>query len=293
MAETVQQTITPHVKDLGSFQVRRVLPQDDQQMVGSFIFFDHLGPATFPPGEGMDVRPHPHINLATVTYLFEGVLLHRDSLGSVQEIHPGAVNWMTAGRGITHSERSHESERAIESTLHGIQTWVALPATDEETDPAFYHYPADRLPVWEEQGAIVKLIAGQFQGRTSPVKTFSPTLYLDIQLAPGSRFTLPAEYGEQAIYSVTAGLSLDRAPLEQHRMAILTAGQAVEISSSSEGRCMVIGGEPMGQHYKWWNFVSSRRDRIEQAKQDWLAGKFESVPEETEFIPLPEEDATS
>ncbi|HEY9908778.1 MAG TPA: pirin-like C-terminal cupin domain-containing protein, partial [Thermosynechococcaceae cyanobacterium] len=206
---------------------------------------------------------------------------------------PGAVNWMTAGRGITHSERSPESERTIASTLHGIQTWVALPATDEETDPAFYHYPADRLPVWEEQGAIVKLIAGQFQGRTSPVKTFSPTLYLDIQLAPGSRFTLPAEYGEQAVYSVTAGLSLDRAPLEQHRMAILTAGQAVEISSSSEGRCMVIGGEPMGQHYKWWNFVSSRRDRIEQAKQDWLAGKFESVPEETEFIPLPEEDATS
>ena len=262
-------------------------------MVGPFIFFDHLGPATFAPGKGMDVRPHPHINLATVTYLFEGTLLHRDSLGSVQDIHPGDVNWMTAGRGIAHSERTPESDRSLGTILHGIQTWVALPETDEETEPGFYHYAATELPTWEEQGVSVKLIAGSLKGQTSPIKTFSPMIYLDVHLPPGTQFTLSAEYSQQAVYSVTEGLSLDGATLEQHRLAVLIPGQSVEISSTLEGRCIVIGGEPIGERHKWWNFVSSRGDRIEQAKRDWQAGQFEAVPEESEFIPLPEEDATS
>lgn len=293
MVSTIQHTIAPHIKDLGGFQVRRVLPHDALQMVGPFIFFDHLGPATFAPGKGMDVRPHPHINLATVTYLFEGALLHRDSLGSVQDIRPGDVNWMTAGRGITHSERTPDSERSKESTLHGIQTWIALPTTDEETEPEFYHHAAAELPMWEERGVAVKLIAGSFQGHTSPIKTFSPMVYLDIQSPPGTQFTLPVEYSQQAVYSVTKGLSLDGVALEQHRLIVLTPGQPVEIASATEGRCIVVGGEPIGERHKWWNFVSSRDDRIEQAKRDWQAGAFKNVPQESEFIPLPEEDATT
>jgi len=234
-----------------------------------------------------------HCNLATVTYLFAGALLHRDSLGSVQNIHPGDVNWMTAGRGITHSERTPDRDRAEETTLHGIQTWVALPETDEETEPGFYHHGAAELPTWDEQGVSIKLIAGSFQGRTSPIKTFSPMVYLDVQLPPGARFTLPAEYSQQAVYSVTAGLNLDGTTLEQHRLAVLTSGQPVEVGSTLAGRCIVIGGEPIGDRHKWWNFVSSRPDRIEQAKRDWQTGAFAAVPQESEFIPLPEEDATT
>lgn len=266
-------------------------------MVGPFIFFDHLGPAEFPPGQGVDVRPHPHINLATVTYLFEGVLLHRDSVGSVQEIRPGAVNWMTAGRGIVHSERTPAEERGKQTTLHGIQTWVALPNEYEETDPWFRHHPATDLPAWEEAGVSFRLIAGEAYGRTSPVQTFSPMIYLDVQLTAGGQFTLPNAYREQAIYSVTEGLQINGSPIEQHRLAVLQHGAFVDISAVSspdtpsadrQARCIVVGGESVGERYKWWNFVSSRLDRIEQAKQDWQAGRFAQVPQETEFIPLPE-----
>ncbi|HLO47865.1 MAG TPA: pirin family protein [Kamptonema sp.] len=289
MTKSIQHLIEPHIQDLGGFQARRLLPSEVLTLVGPFIFFDHLGPAVFPPGKGVDVRPHPHINLATVTYLFEGALLHRDSVGSVQEIRPGAVNWMTAGRGIVHSERTPDDERSKEAILHGIQTWVALPDEHEETEPWFRHHPAADLPVWEEKGVSFTLIAGEAYDRTSPVQTFSPMIYLDVQLTPGTQFTLPDNYSEQAVYSVTEGLVIDGMPLEQHRLAVLTKGSSVNISASGNARCIVVGGEPVGERYKWWNFVSSRRDRIEQAKQDWREGKFGQVPQETEFIPLPEE----
>lgn len=291
MASSIRQIIESEVKDLGGFEVRRILPHDTQQMVGPFIFFDHLGPAIFPPGKGVDVRPHPHINLATVTYLFEGVLLHRDSLNSVQEIHPGAVNWMTAGRGVVHSERTPDSVRDGEIKIHGIQTWVALPQEYEETEPSFRHYAAVDLPTWESNGILIKLIAGQAYGYTSPVKTFSPLVYLDVQLKQETQFTVPNDYSERAVYSVTEGLSVDGTPLEQHQLAILTPGNRVEVASHTSARCVIIGGEPIGERHKWWNFVSSRPERIEQAKMDWKTGQFDNVPQETEFIPLPEDAA--
>jgi len=284
----IHRLIEPEVKDLGGFVARRSLPYPNVQMVGPFIFFDHLGPAILPPNKGIDVRPHPHINLATVTYLFEGALMHRDSLGTVQEIRPGAVNWMTAGTGIVHSERSPDQDRMNEAPIHGIQTWVALPTEYEETDPWFQHYPADTLPTWTEGGATITLIAGHSHGYTSPVKVFSPILYLDVILAPGSQLLIPADFSDRAVYSVTAGLHIDHEPLPQHRLAILTPGTTVTISSTISTRCIVIGGEPLGTRYKWWNFVSSRSERIEQAKADWRDRRFAPVPHETEFIPLPE-----
>ena len=289
MTRSIQTVIQPHVQDLGGFSARRLLPSDKRTMVGPFIFFDHLGPANFSPGQGVDVRPHPHINLATVTYLFEGALLHRDSLGTIQEIHPGAVNWMTAGKGISHSERSPERDRNSQSILHGIQTWVALPEASEETDPWFHHHPATDIPTWETAGITVKLIAGEAYNHVSPVKTFSPILYLDLQFPTGGRFTLTTGYSERAVYSVTGGLTVDGQAIDQHCLVMLAPEQAVEITSDIAGRCMVIGGEPLGSRYKWWNFVSSRKDRIEQAKQDWKDWKFGQVPEETESIPLPEQ----
>jgi redox-sensitive bicupin YhaK (pirin superfamily) len=237
MIDCLQHLIEPHIQDLGGFQARRLLPSAVLTMVGPFIFFDHLGPAVLPPGQGVDVRPHPHINLATVTYLFEGALMHRDSVGSVQEIRPGAVNWMTAGRGIVHSERSPDSERHQASTLHGIQTWVALPDEHEETAPWFRHHPAIELPTWETQGVSFTLIAGNAFGYTSPVQIFSPMIYLDVQLLPGSQFTLPSGPSEQAVYSVTAGLQLNGTELEQHRLAVLKPGTAVTIAADRSARC--------------------------------------------------------
>ena len=289
MTDSIRHLIEPHVQDLGGFQARRLIPAEVLTLVGPFIFFDHLGPAVFPPGQGVDVRPHPHINLATVTYLFEGVLLHRDSVGSVQEIRPGAVNWMTAGRGIVHSERSPDHERDREAVLHGIQTWVALPNEHEETEPWFRHHPATDLPTWEEAGVSCTLISGEAYGRQSPVQTFSPMIYLDAQLTPGAQFILPGNYTEQAIYSVTEGLHMNGVAIEQHRLAVLTPGESITISADGSARCIIVGGEPVGARYKWWNFVSGRPERIEQAKQDWREGRFGQVPDEVEFSPLPEE----
>ena len=289
MSRAIEATLKPHIQDLGGFEARRLLPNDKINTIGPFIFFDHLGPASFPPGKGVDVRPHPHINLATVTYLFEGALLHRDSLGTVQEIRPGEVNWMTAGRGISHSERSPDSERVANSTLHAIQTWVALPEEAEETAPCFHHHPATDIPTWHKNGAIAKLIAGEADGYASPVKALSPILYLDLQFPAGGSFTLTIGYSERAVYSVTDGLAIDGSSLDQHRLVTLEPNRAVEISSTESGRCIVIGGEPVGVRHKWWNFVSSRLERIERAKQDWEEGKFGQVPDETEFIPLPED----
>jgi hypothetical protein len=287
MTANIQTIIAPHVKDLGGFEARRLLPSDGLTMVGPFIFFDHMGPATFPPGHGVDVRPHPHINLATVTYLFEGSLMHRDSLGTVQEIHPGAINWMTAGKGISHSERTPDQERAVGSRLHGIQTWVALPDEAEEIAPSFIHHPATEIPAWEMDGVKVTLIAGRVDSQVSPVKTFSPILYLDVEFTTGGSFTLASDHRDRAIYSVDEGLTIDGEPIAQHRLVVLRPGNPVILASQSQGRCIVIGGEPLGERHKWWNFVSSRPERIEQAKHDWVAGKFDQVPGETEMIPLP------
>ncbi len=292
MGDGIQQLIEPHVQDLGGFQVRRLLPHGHRKMVGPFIFFDHMGPAVFPAGQGVDVRPHPHINLATLTYLFEGVLLHRDSLGSEQEIHPGAVNWMTAGKGITHSERTPLATRQQESRLHGIQTWIALPADQEEADPWFHHHPSDTLPHWDLDGTVCKLIAGSVGGHTSPVKTLSPMLYLDSQFQPQGHLTISADYPERALYVAEGQIQINGEDLPSHHLAILNPDQDVEVQAISSARCIVIGGEPIGERFKWWNFVSSRRERIEQAKQDWRAGRFPSVPAETELIPLPDEQST-
>lgn len=287
MSNPIALLIAPEVKDLGEFTARRSLPHADRQMVGPFIFFDQLGPAVLPAGIGVAVRPHPHINLATVTYLFEGELMHRDSLGTVQEIHPGAVNWMTAGKGIVHSERSPDAARDREATIHGIQTWVALPDAHEETDPSFSHYAADELPSWTQDGVSVKLIAGSAFGHTSLVKLFSPMVYLDVVFPDRSQLTLPDDYSERAIYCLDEGMSLNGEPIAPYHLAVLNKGE-VAIASSSAARCVMIGGEPVGRRYKWWNFVSSRPDRIEQAKADWREGRFEPVPHETEWIPLPE-----
>ncbi|WP_427157171.1 pirin family protein [Aliinostoc sp. HNIBRCY26] len=284
----IVQLIEPEVKDLGGFIARRSLPYPHRQTVGPFIFFDHLGPSVLPPNKGIDVRPHPHINLATLTYLFDGTLMHRDSLGTVQEIQPGAVNWMTAGKGIVHSERSPNIDRQNEAIIHGIQTWIALPVEHEETDPWFMHYTADILPSWEENGAVIKLIAGQAYGYTSPVKVFSPIIYLDVMLSSNAHFTISTDYSERAVYSVTEGLSINDEPLEPYRLAILEPGHQVKVSAAETAQFIVIGGEPLGKRYKWWNFVSSRPERIEQAKADWRDGRFANVPDETEFIPLPE-----
>ncbi len=284
----ILQLIEPLAKDLGSFFVRRSLPYPHRQMVGPFIFFDHFGPSVLPTNKGIDVRPHPHINLATLTYLFDGAIMHRDSLGTVQSIQPGAVNWMTAGKGIVHSERSPDSERHNEAIIHGIQTWIALPVEDEETEPRFTHYPAQTLPTWQENGVTIKLIAGVAHGYTSPVKVFSPTLYLDVVLGANAHFTIPTGYSEAAVYSVTEGLSINDEPLEAYHLAILQPGHEIKVSAAAAARCIVIGGEPLGTRYKWWNFVSSRPERIEQAKADWRDGRFASVPDETELAPLPE-----
>ena len=249
---SIQQLITPEKHDLGGFSVQRILPSETLKMVGPFIFFDHLGPAIFPAGKGVDVRPHPHINLATVTYLFEGSLLHRDSLGTVQEIFPGEVNWMTAGKGIVHSERSPESFREKESTLHGIQTWIALPEIAEEVEPSFSHYPATDLPRWIQTGTSATLIAGSYQSHQSPVKTYSATLYLALVFTEGSEFQLaPMEGLERAVYSVTSGLFVNGKPLEPYRLAVLAPDESVDIRAGAEAKAMIIGGAPVGDRTKY------------------------------------------
>ena len=292
METAIAQILTPHIKDLGGFEARRSLPHQARKMVGAFIFFDHLGAAEFPPGRGVDVRPHPHIHLATVTYLFEGSLMHRDSLGSVQKICPGAINWMNAGTGIVHSERSPEEDRPVANTLHAIQTWVALPKREEESDPTFDHYPAETIPHWEENGVEIGLISGKLGDKASPVQTKSNIFYLSLKFLPsGGSFTLDAQQPERGIYSVTEGITINGEALPQHRLAILKPGKEVTISAEKEARAMVIGGEPVGTRYKWWNFVSSSKERIQQAKQDWKARKFATVPEESEFIPLPDDES--
>jgi len=286
----IELRIESRAKDLGDFQVRRVLPASERQRVGPFIFFDHMGPARFREGRGIDVRPHPHIGLATVTYLFDGVIRHRDSLGSDQEITPGAVNWMIAGRGIVHSERTPGRLRRDGSSLHGLQVWLALPRQAEETRPSFVHHPAASIPQLTPPGAKLALIAGEAYGERSPVGSASPTFYLVGELETGAGLELPSGHRERAVYVVDGELELDGVTLGPGRMAVLRAGSLPRLTARLASRVALIGGEPLeGERHLWWNFVSSSRERIQQAKADWKDGRFAEVPGDHEFIPLPEE----
>lgn len=279
----------PKVHDLGGFQVRRLLPQLRARHIGPFVFFDHMGPAQFAPGHGIDVRPHPHIGLATVTYLFRGAVEHRDSLGNVQTIRPGDVNWMTAGRGIVHSERSPAREREAGDFVHGIQTWVALPQHAEEVEPSFHHHAASSLPDFTFGDANLTLIVGTAFGRTSPVATFSNMFYLAAQIPAGGTMILPAEHVERAVYAADAALRIGSAELVPTQLAVLPKGEDVEIRAKTAAQVILCGGAPLdGERHLYWNFVSSSRERIERAKADWKAMRFPAVPGETEFIPLPD-----
>jgi redox-sensitive bicupin YhaK (pirin superfamily) len=283
------QTLTPHVKNLGGgFVVRRSLPSVQRQAVGPFLFFDHFGPLTVEPGTNHDVRPHPHIGLATVTYLFEGAILHRDSTGVVQRIEPGAINWMTAGRGIVHSERMPDDLREQPHLRHGLQLWAALPAAHEEDAPVFSHTPADAIPTLDHEGAAIRVLIGEAFGRRSPVPTVSPTLYLDIHLPADAPMRLPALATEQALYSVDQAFTVDGQVVQPHTLAVLPAGRELRLLAEGGARLVLVGGEPLGHRFLWWNFVSSRKERIVQAADDWAEQRFDAVPGETEFIPLPE-----
>ncbi len=289
MAETIIRLIDPRSRDLGGFEVRRILPIAKQRMVGPFVFYDHLGPAVFQAGKGIDVRPHPHIGLATVTYLFEGELMHRDSLGFAQQIRPGDVNWMTAGRGIVHSERTGPEERAKDSLLHGIQSWVALPRPKEEAEPAFRHHPAESLPEITRDGVTLRLIAGAAYGARAPADVFSEMFYLDAVMAAGAAVHLPEDFAERAAYVVEGAAQVEGEDFEAGRMIVFEAGADAQLTAKAAARVMLLGGAAMdGARHIWWNFVSSAPERIEQAKADWQAGRFPEVPGETEFIPLPD-----
>jgi len=276
-------------RDLGGFVVRRVLPHEGRKMVGPFIFFDHLGPAQFAPGSGIDVRPHPHIALATVTYLFAGSLRHRDSLGSVLDIQPGDVNWMTAGSGITHSERTPPAARAGGAPVHGIQSWVALPDGHEDVEPAFKHHAAQTLPQRNAGGVELAVIAGNAYGLQSPVATLWPTLYVDARLQSTAVLDVPADHEERAVYVAVGEIEIEGARLQEGHMAVLAPGGQPRLRALRDARIMLLGGGrfPTPRHL-WWNFVASTPERIEQAKQRWKLQQFPAVPGETEFIPLPE-----
>lgn len=288
MATTLH-ILTGHEKDLGGgFLVRRLLPAAAHRSVGPFIFFDHFGPVLETPGVNHDVRPHPHIGLATVTYLFEGAMLHRDSVGSVQLIEPGAINWMTAGRGIVHSERRPEALRAQSHVNHGLQLWVALPREFEEVEPSFTHTPAASIPEVRVGDAVLRVLVGAAFGQRSPVRTLSPTLYLDVQLPAGGLLELPVLAPQQALYVVQGAVQVAGQRVPARQMAVLGA-QAVRLWAQETTRLVVIGGAPLdAPRHMWWNFVSSRKERIVQAADDWQAQRLGQVPGESEFIALPE-----
>ncbi|MEQ8408605.1 MAG: pirin family protein [Gammaproteobacteria bacterium] len=280
--------IRPGKKSLGGFSVRRSLPHPGQRLVGPWIFFDHAGPAEFGPGEGVDVRPHPHINLATVTYFFEGAFVHRDSLGTTQVIKPGDINLMVAGKGIVHSERTPDDLRESGSKMHALQLWLALPVADEEIDPAFYHYPASDIPETRINGVPVRLMMGSAFGMTSPVKTFAETLYFEATLAAGQTLELP-DTAERAVYVASGAVEIAETAVTDHCMAVLEPGSGLTVTATEDSRIALIGGENLGERHIEWNFVSSRKERIEQAKDDWQAGRFPVVPDDAEeFIPLPD-----
>jgi len=288
-SDPIALVIEARTRDLGGFGVRRALPSGGRRMVGPFIFFDHIGPSELPPGQGIDVRPHPHIALATVTYLFAGEMVHRDSLGSHQAIQPGDVNWMLAGRGIVHSERTGDEVRRRGGPLHGIQSWVALPTADEENAPRFDHHPAASIPHVTRPGATLHIVAGIAYGARSPVAVCSPTLYVVATLEAGATLPLPDEHPERALYVVEGELAVGARRVETGAMAVLHTG-AAEVRALAPARFVIIGGAPVdGERHIWWNFVASTPERIERAKSDWREGRFGVVPgDERELIPLPE-----
>jgi hypothetical protein len=288
--EPILQTLTPTSHDLGGFKVHRTLPHRERTTIGPFIFFDQMGPAHLPAGGGIDVRPHPHINLATVTYLFAGAIDHRDSLGTFATIEPGAVNLMTAGRGISHSERSPAHLRPGGPELSGIQTWLALPQAKEEIDPAFEHVGTDALPVVEGGGATARVVMGSLWGATSPVTCHSETIYADIELGVGGAMPVDAEADERAVYVAEGEASLDGLPLDPTTLYVLRPGVRATLRSERGAHVMLCGGAPLdGPRHVWWNFVSSSRERIRQAREDWKAGRFALPPDDKdEWIPIPE-----
>ena len=291
----LETVIIPRAHDVGGFEVRRALPARERQMVGPFIFFDQMGPGEFLTGKGLDVRPHPHIGLSTVTYLFEGEILHRDSLGSAQPIRPGELNWMTAGRGIVHSERTDPEKRDHAQRMYGIQSWVALPKSAEDTAPAFAHHDAAALPYVEDGGLSMRLIAGEGWGLKAPAAVSSPLFYADAVLLPGARLPLPAEHEERGAYVVEGSVEVAGTVFEAGRMLVFRAGDALALTAGARGaRLLMLGGATMdGPRYLFWNFVASSRERLEQAKADWKDGRFARVPgDEKEFIPLPDNRIT-
>lgn len=283
----IRAILHPRDRDLGGFSVRRLLPDETVKAVGPFVFFDHLGPASFPPGQGIDVRPHPHIGLATVSYLFEGEILHRDSLGHVQTIRPGEINWMTAGRGIAHSERTPPDQRAAGHTVHALQLWVALPEEFEETAPEFCHYAAEQLPTLKQPGLTIRVMIGEAFGMISPVATFSSTLYVEIQAEKGAVLSLPDGLGEVGVYVVAGALLAGDRPLPAHTLAVFDPVPGITLTATEKSRMVLIGGRALGKRTVWWNLVATRRELIERAKAKWRAGLFPPIPGETEFIPLP------
>ncbi len=289
-ADAIDLVIVPRSVDLGAFSVRRALPHVRRRMVGPFIFFDHFGPAEFRAGEGIDVRPHPHIGLATVTFLWEGEIIHRDSLGSDMPIRPGAVNWMTAGSGIVHSERTAPERRAGGEPIHGLQLWVALPAAQEEIEASFAHHAAEELPVLSAEGKTIRVITGSLYGLRSPVPTLSDTIFADAQLTAGTVLPIDADTEERGIYVVSGEIEIAGDRFAAGQLLVLRPGDAISVNAPVDARIVLVGGAAMdGPRHVWWNFVSSRKERIEQAKADWKQGRFAIVPgDEKEFIPLPE-----
>jgi hypothetical protein len=294
-ADAIETLIVPRARDIGNFEVRRALPAPKRQMVGPFIFFDQAGPAEFVTGQGVDVRPHPHIGLATVTYLYRGEFQHRDSLGSNQIIRPGALNWMVAGRGVTHSERTSAETRKAPHGLFGVQTWVALPEREEDAAPSFEHHPKDALPTLEAEGALLRLILGAAYGARAPASVFSETFYVDAALDPGARLPLPDEHEDRGLYIVEGAVTVAGQTFEAGRMLVFRPGDSITIGAGDAGaRLLLLGGATLGgPRYIWWNFVASSRDRIDAAKEawrraDWGKGLFDLPPDDRdEFIPAP------
>ncbi len=288
--DLIEQVIVPRARDLGGFSVRRALPAAGKQMVGPFIFFDQMGPAEFLIGSGIDVRPHPHIGLATVTYLFDGEIVHRDSLGTQLSIKPGELNLMSAGRGIVHSERTGPEARAKGPRLYGIQAWAALPKSHEEAEPAFAHYDAGELPRLSGEGKTVRVVIGSLLGQTSPATYPHPCFYAEAVLAPGAVLPLDPDYDERAVFVLSGEVDVAGETFAAGRLLVFRPGDRISILALSQARLMLLGGEPMdGPRHIWWNFVSSSKERIDAAKADWKAKRFASVPgDAAEFIPLPE-----
>jgi hypothetical protein len=289
--EAIAHVVVPRTVDLGDgFAVRRALPSARSRMVGPFIFFDHFGPAEFRAGNGLDVRPHPHIGLATVTYLFDGEIVHRDSLGTAVAIRPGEVNWMTAGRGIVHSERTGADKRVTGSPIHGLQMWVALPAAKEEMDAGFAHHETAEFPLVADNGKSVRVVVGSLYGAASPVPTLHETVFADVQLAAGGTLPIDADHEERALYLIDGEIDIAGDTFAPGQLLVFKPGDKLSVTAAKPAHFVIVGGAPMdGPRHIWWNFVSSRKDRIEQAKAEWKAGHFDKVPgDEIEFIPLPE-----